>query len=189
MKKTFILAILFTFTFCKAQVPSSATIIPMNSMNENSFNITNNGVYFKDTDNKFGQWVGTWQYTNGNTVFKIVIQKIIGKYIPKGTFNSPINCYMDILVGGYYYKENGVVKTNHLTYTNVLQPPLRCSGAHTTPNQLTISYKEIDKRPNLSGGIVDLTFLLGSTTQATWIFDPTYRRNYSVPDNLILIKQ
>ncbi len=186
MKKTFILAILFTFTFCKAQVPSSATIIPMNSMNENSFNITNNGKYFKDTDNTFDQWVGTWQYTNGITVFKIVIQKITGKYMPKGTHNIPINCYMDILVGGYYYKENGVVKTKHLVYSNVLNPPLDIGG--NTLIKANIFYNEIDKRPNLSGGFVNLTLLPGSTTQATWAFDPAYRRNYSVPDNLILTK-
>lgn len=188
MKKIFYIITFLTLTFCKAQVPANAPIISMNSTNENTFSLANTDAYFKDTDNKFDQWVGTWQYTNGSTVFKIVIQKVIGKYIPKGTFNSPINCYMDILEGGYYYAENGVVKTNHLIYNNILFPPLFCYLQNNNNNNILISYREIDKAPNLTGHFVDFTLLPGSTTQATWVFDSTKKRNYSVPDNVVLTK-
>lgn len=188
MKKIFYIITFLTLTFCKVQVPANAPIISMNSTNVNSFSLANTGAYFKDTDNKFDQWVGTWQYTNGSTVFKIVIQKVQGQFIPKGKMNVPINCYMDLLVGGYYYEENGVVKTNQLSYSNYIYPPLRCSGIYQTPNDIFIQYKEIEKAPNLTGHFVDFTLLPGSTTQATWVFDSTKKRNYSVPDNVVLTK-
>ena len=191
MKNIFlILLAALSFTFCKAQVPAGTPIIPLNSVNDDSFNLTNNGAYFKDTDNKFDQWVGTWQYTNGNTIFKIEIQKIEGVYFPANLthFPLPINCYMDVLIGGYYYEVNGVVISNHLAILDTLRPPLRCSGAHTTPENINIFYKEYEKAPNLSGWFVDFVLLPGSTTQATWTFDSSRKRNYSVPDNVILTK-
>ena len=188
MKQTFLIAILFTFTFCKAQVPVNTEIVPMNSMNQDSYNLMNTGKYFKDTDNKFNQWAGTWLYTNGNTTFKIELQKVEGVFIPKGKMNIGIDCYMDLLIGGYFYQENGIIKTNQLIYTNLIYPPLRCSGIYQTPNDIWIQYQEIDKAPNLKGHFVNFTLLPGSTTQANWVFDSTKRRNYSVPDNVILTK-
>lgn len=188
MKNIFITFIIsLSFAFCKAQVPSSAPIIPLNSVNDDSFNLINTGAYFKDTDNKFDQWIGTWQYQNGNTTFKIVIQKVEGYFFSKSTYN-PIDRYIDLLVGGYYYEVNGVVVSNHLSILDPLRPPLQCSGAHTTPENINISYKEFEKAPGLTYGLVNFTLLPGSTTQAKWEFDPVKKRNYSVPDNVILTK-
>ncbi len=189
MKNIFLILIVsLSFTFCKAQVPSSAPIISIGNMNESNTSLANTGTYYKDVENKYDQWVGTWQYQNGNTTFKIVIQKILGKFIPKGKYNSPINCYMDILVGGYYYEENGIIKTNQLIYSDLLFPPLFCYVSKGINSNLLISYREIEKAPNLHGWFVDFALLPGSTTQATWTFDSSRKRNYSVPDNVILTK-
>lgn len=197
--KLYLIPLLGTFaTFiiisCKSQVLTTATIIPLSSINSESFNILNSGKYFKDIDNRYDYWVGTWEYINGNTIFRISIQKNEGVYFPKKTSNIPIpiNCYTDILTGGYFYQENGITITNHLLFSDVKNPPIFCSSVYFYPdtinNKLTIVYREIEKFPGLSGGIVNFTLLPGSTNQAMWEFDSTNKRNYSVPDNVILTK-
>ena len=90
-----------------------------------------------------------------------------------------------MLIGGYYYQENCIIKTNHLDYTDQLNPPLTFTAFST---KLNIWYNEIDK-PQLRCTTATLKLLPGSTTQAKWQFDPAYRRNFSVPDNIILTKQ
>ena len=190
MKNIYLIFCLSIVAFCKAQVPANAPIISLGNMNDSNTTLANTGTYYKDVDNKFDQWVGTWQYQNGNTIFKIVIQKIEGVYFPANLsyFPLPINCYMDVLVGGYYYEENGIIITNQLIIDNPTRPPLRCSDAHHTPLNLSIYYREIEKSPNLTGWFVNFELLPGSTTQATWEFDRTRKRNYTVPDNVILTK-
>ena len=189
MKKIFLFLIIANFNFCIAQSP----IIPMsNNLGVQQLNnVTGSGAYLKDDANKMDPWVGTWQYTNGNTVFKIVIKKIIQYHVTKSITGDSVNYYTDILNGGYYYKENGIIKTDHLTYTEQLWlPPLFISGLYSKMDtELRIFYQEFEKKPNLRCGFVDLTLLPGSSTQAKWQFDPAYRRNFSVPDNIILTKQ
>lgn len=185
MKKiVLILALTTNLLSLKAQVNSNTPIIPLNSINNQSYTIPNSGSYFKDTTNAFTPWVGTWEYVNGNTEFRIIIQKVTAVHLPMGTDNIPINSYRDLLNGGYYYKENGIVKTNQLIYANQLLPPLRCS---VITNKVRIFYRDIDK-PQLCCANVTLKLLPGSTNQATWEFDGEYKRNFSVPDNIILTK-
>lgn len=195
MKKNVIIVILLlTNIFLgNAQVTPTTPIIPLDGDPNNpaySNPITTTESYYKDVDHKFDQWVGTWQYENGSTLIKIVITKIEAIYVPANTFNGRSTyCYVDLLNGGYYYKENGIVKTNHLIYSNQFEPPLFCRRYQgSNPNKLTIYYREIDKSPNLTGTTVYLTLLPESTTQATWVFDSTKKRNYSVPDNVVLTK-
>lgn len=189
MKNIFLSIILFvTNVFVShSQITASTPIIPLNFPNAFDYKITDSNKYFKDVYNTYNPWIGTWKYVNGNTEFRITIQKVEAVYIPSGTFNIPINCYRDLLNGGYYYQENGIIKTNHLTYTNQLKAPLRCYGNYPFPTKVRIYYDEIDK-PQLRGTYVELTLLPGSTTQASWVLDPSYRRNFSVPDNVILTK-
>lgn len=67
-------------------------------------------AYYKDLDNNFGQFMGSWIYTNGNTSFKIVIQK-------KEMTRSGRGYFEDMLIGGYQYIKNGVEKVN--TFSNL----------------------------------------------------------------------
>ncbi len=191
MKNIFlILTTSLLFTFCKAQVPSSAPIISLSTATSDSFKIINNGAYFKDVDNRYAQWVGTWQYQNGNTLFKIVIEKVEGVYFPlnSGHFINPITCYVDLLVGKYYYEENGVVISNHLTYIDPRIAPLYFAYPGNQNTKINLHYREFEKRPGLTGGPANFSLLSGSTTQAKWEFDSVKKRNYSVPDNVILTK-
>ena len=52
---------------CKAQNP----IVSLDAYNHR----TADGAYFKDLNNEFDKFEGTWIYTNGNTIFTIVIEK------------------------------------------------------------------------------------------------------------------
>lgn len=190
--KIIVVSLILATTFCVAQAPANAPIIPMsNNLGVRQLTVADNGSYYKDDANKMNPWVGTWKYTNGDTEFRIVFTKLSGFHMTPLLTQSNLNYYTDILNGGYYYKENGIVKTDHLIYTNQIWAPLIFAGNYQTMNttNLYISYDEIDKEPNLSGGFVNFTLLPGSTTQAKWEFSPGYRKNYSVPDNVILTKQ
>jgi hypothetical protein len=195
MRKILVISMIIASISCKSQVTLSTPVQSLSSVTSESFTIVNSGTYFKDLDNRYNQWVGTWEYVNGNTIFRIVIQKQEGVYYPKNTKNLPIpiNCYMDLLVGGYYYKDsNGTVVNDHLVYSDIKFPPLLCSSVINYPdnsnNKLIIYYREIEKSPGLTQGFVDFTLLPGSTTQAKWVFNSVKKRNYSVPDNIILTK-
>ena len=191
MKNIFLILIVsFSFSFCKAQAPVNAPIISLSTATSDSFKIINNGAYFKDVDNRYAQWVGTWQYQNGNTLFKIVIEKVEGVYFPlnSGHFINPITCYVDLLIGKYYYEVNGVVISNHLTYIDPRIAPLYFAYPNNQNTKINLHYREFEKRPGLTGGPANFSLLSGSTTQAKWEFDPVKKRNYSVPDNVILTK-
>jgi len=191
MKNIILIIAICLITFCNAQVPVGAPIIPMsNNWNADDLSIVNNGSYFKDDANKMNPWVGTWKYTNGNTEFKIVITKETGFHMTPLITGSGLDYYTDLLNGGYYYKENGVVKTNHLIYTEKIWSPLFIGTPYSRMDTvLKIMYKEIEKRPGLTQGFATLKLLPGSTTQAKWEFETFKKRNYTVPDNVILTKQ
>ncbi|WAC01124.1 hypothetical protein N7U66_13260 [Lacinutrix neustonica] len=107
MKNTLYL-LLFTFIIlsCKAQSP----VISLYDGDE-YLNIEN--AYYKDTDNDFDRFVGTWKFTNGSEEFTIILKKKLQymfTYINK-------TYYKDMLYGEYnYIDENGNELINTLTY-------------------------------------------------------------------------
>lgn len=97
MKNINLISIIVAFTLsCKAQT------VPL----ETSYYDVVPGAYFKDTLNQMDSFVGTWQYTNGNTTLIIVLQK--KEHVYDGEF------YEDLLVGEYKYIENGIEIINTL---------------------------------------------------------------------------
>lgn len=73
------------------------------------------GVYYKDINNLLNIYEGTYVYTNGNEMFKIVLVKKIMQY------NTLY--YEDLIIGAYQYVVNGVERVNTLpqldtVYTN-----------------------------------------------------------------------
>ncbi len=70
------------------------------------------GVYYKDNNNLLNPFEGTYLYSNGNTSFKIVLEKK-----EMTTYNSGY-FYEDLLVGGYQYIEEGTEKINTLNVLN-----------------------------------------------------------------------
>ena len=127
------------------------------------------GAYYKDLDNDFTPYIGTWKYTNGTTSLTIVLQKrqMVNITIGSTTF------FRDYLVGEYSYIENGVEKINTLpslisNFTDMFNYNLTSSGIVTnkvfpkcsdcSPNQRRISmfFNEPSRREivGLTGGLM-----------------------------------
>jgi len=106
MRKIFLFIVIITTISCKAQSP----IVDIDNWDGDS----QANAYYKDINNYFNDFVGTWVYTNGTTSFKIVLQKKTMAYTGK--------FYMDYMIGEYQYIENGVEKIN--TLPNLSQPRL-----------------------------------------------------------------
>ncbi|MBS4039846.1 MAG: hypothetical protein KGZ81_04535 [Flavobacteriales bacterium] len=83
------------------------------------------GVYFKDIDQVFDQFTGTYRYQNGNQLFEIKFQKKV--YVP---IDGVLNCHIDMLVGGYKHFLDGLELHNGLAQTGTFPDPffeLACS--------------------------------------------------------------
>ena len=95
------ITVLYLTTFaCKAQLPVVARDASMSDKPQ--------GTYFKDLNNEFNKFEGTWVYTNGNTSFTIKLFKKEMKY------STSVGYYFDKLYGEYKYVENGVEIINTL---------------------------------------------------------------------------
>ncbi len=73
------------------------------------------GYYYKDINNVLNNFEGTYLYTNGNTSFKIVMQKKI---------MSSMNGYYceDMIIGGAEYIKNGNLLFNTINMLNTYYP-------------------------------------------------------------------
>lgn len=63
------------------------------------------GAYYKDTENIFPKFVGTWNYSNGKESFTIELKELLNCYDPLG------GNYIDILVGEYKYIDSSGITT------------------------------------------------------------------------------
>lgn len=75
------------------------------------------GAYYKDVDNFFNNFEGTWLWQDGNNSLTIVLQKV--EEYPKSTLNNP-NWFTDLLFGEFKYVENGVVIADYLNTMTTL---------------------------------------------------------------------
>lgn len=108
--KIFFILLLFT-AFGNAQTPI------LSLYDDDYGNVS--GAYYKDIDNYFNDYVGTWLFTDGNSSFKIVL-------IKKEMFAHNIGnkfLFRDFLVGEYQYIENGVEKINTLSEISIATNP------------------------------------------------------------------
>ena len=102
MKKIIILLLTITAFSCKSQ------IIPQN----NAYVDIPQGAYIKDTQNFLDNFVGTWQYQNGNEQFTITFAKEL--------HHKYTSWYEDILYGEYKYIDvNGNTIINTLPNINI----------------------------------------------------------------------
>ena len=97
----FILTALIVLS-CKAQTP----LVSLDTYRHQ----TPSGSYFKDLNNEFDKFVGTWKFTNGNTELIISLQK--KEMIFNGKF------YEDLIIGEYKYISNGIIVVNTLPLLN-----------------------------------------------------------------------
>jgi hypothetical protein len=99
MKYIFYTLLLITsITSCKAQSP----IVNIDA----SRSSTVDGAYFKDLNNEFNKFIGTWVFTDGTNTLTIELKKVEMVYNGKD--------YEDKLVGEYKYQGNGLVIVNTL---------------------------------------------------------------------------
>ncbi|MDX1272311.1 DUF6705 family protein [Bizionia paragorgiae] len=94
--------ILLTFFSCKAQNPIVAIDASPSS--------TPDGAYFKDLNNEFDRFIGTWKFIDGNTSFTLMLKK------KELYFNG--TDYEDIILGEYIYIENNIEIVNYQSNFN-----------------------------------------------------------------------
>ena len=111
MKNTLTILSIFLFLLsCKAQQP----IIPL--YNGSDYLDTNN-AYYKDTQGDLSKLVGTWEFSDGNEVFKIILSKKLNHFVDI-TYRN-ISYYKDVLYGEYRYVDiNGNEMVNTLPDIN-----------------------------------------------------------------------
>jgi hypothetical protein len=73
--------------------------------------ISNSGHYYKDVNNDFDKFVGTWKWIDNSNSWTVVLKKIL--QIDDGDGYT-----YDALYGEYQYIENGIEKVNTLANIN-----------------------------------------------------------------------
>lgn len=105
MKNTIKILAIFFIISCKAQ-----TIV-----NLNTFNIgDNSNKYFKDLDNNFVNFVGTWENTTGNITFRVIIWKEA-----ESQLLTEENSYMDRLFGKFLLIQNAGLPNELIIHNSV----------------------------------------------------------------------
>ena len=97
--------ILNTFLLIAITV-NSQTIVPLESYD----GTREPNAYYKDINNALDPFVGTWEFNEGSTTFKIVLNKATMTEVP----NTEVPYFEDVLYGEYKYVQNNVVLINTL---------------------------------------------------------------------------
>lgn len=97
--------ILNTFLLIAITV-NSQTIIPLESYD----GTREPNSYYQDINNVLDPFIGTWEFTEGSTIFRIVLNKASMAEVP----NTEVPYFEDILYGEYKYVQNNVVMINTL---------------------------------------------------------------------------
>ena len=108
MKTTIFIFIVFINYFIYSQ-----TIKPLSaSLTDRGY--SNNGIYYKDIDNNFTPFIGSWKYTNGNQTFIVTFWKVSQK-----EFNHfGETYYEDVIFAHYSMYENYGLSNQQLLYTS-----------------------------------------------------------------------
>ena len=104
--KNIIFIILIAFT-CRAQTP----IIPL--FKSGATNIE--GAYYKDVDNFYNQFIGTWVFNDGTNYLKVIFKKKTMFHVSDSFDNN----FVDYLVGEYEYKVNNITLVNTIANIDI----------------------------------------------------------------------
>lgn len=185
--------ILFLFVFisfnCKAQT----------TVNLNTYNIgDNSNKYFKDLDNNFPNFVGTWENTTGNTTFRVILWKV-----PRRALTNETNSFIDEVYGRFLILQNAGLPNEVIIHNSIKYFPQSNSSSDWSllgrPYNATINGAYIiDTCANGGNGVLEGTATmeitnLGSTPlNAHWqvkssrqLFSGEY---FTVPTDCILTK-
>lgn len=103
MRKIVLVLLTFCIFNCKAQVSAL--------FEGDDVYTPNSGLYYKDVDNDFDKFVGTWKWIDNSNSWTVVLKKIL--QIDDGDGYT-----YDALYGEYQYIENGIEKVNTLANIN-----------------------------------------------------------------------
>jgi len=178
---------------CKAQ-----QIVNIHTFNQGSYS----GKYFKDLDNHYDVFVGTWENTTGNMTFRVVLHKT--ERMPIG---SPTEYYMDRIHGSFLMIENVGTRNEREIYNSVRYFP---QSGQTSENVIIggsrdgVSMGSFIEDTTISNTIIPSGILRGQMTleilnlnntplQARW---KVFRKGlslqgveFNVPIDIILTKQ
>lgn len=189
--KKIITLIAFTLFFinCKAQ-----TTVNINTYNQGN----NSNKYFKDIDNNYPNFVGTWESTTGNITFRLIIWKVT-----KDTLTNETNSYRDALYGKFLIIQNAGTTGHAILHNSVKYYP---QNGHTSnwvlfgnaTNATEAGGFFVDNCANGGDGALNAVFSLeilniGSTPlQAQWNVKITSfldeGESFTVPTDAILTK-
>ena len=153
------------------------------------------GTYIKDIYNTFAPFLGTWKYENGNEIFIVKLEKVTKFYY------SEYHNYKDFIKGNYSYtQDGGVTYITNTIETNALINDANINSFYSpSPRSLEILKGVFKDELYQKSCDAIFTFLTGSTTQMTinlknksrgYILPETPPNpNFSIPNNVVLIKQ
>lgn len=188
MKKiTTLLLVLFALS-CKAQV-----VVNINTYNQGD----NSNKYFKDIDNFYQNFTGTWEGTTGNITFRLIIWKESDLIL-----TNEINSKIDYLKSKYLIIENVNTPTQKVLYNSIRFFKVSGATSHSIMNTWAVSgngFRGIftdtnaNNRTRVLTAIADFSILnLGTIPlQAHWklkglaLDEDDY---FSVPTDVILTK-
>lgn len=145
------------------------TIKPLQAILDDSF-LSNPNTYYKDTDNRLAQCVGTWEYNNGSDYFRITFSLV------KELANVDYTIYEDRLFSKFIYKKDGVVKyDNYGTTTYPVQgtvntKPGNISSAFVVPFKIAFLYIEPSATDGYRPGHESLyiQYVAGNPSKLIW---------------------
>lgn len=132
MKQLYLILIFFWWG-CRSQSP----VLPLQGSGARS----QQGAYYKDIDNIFNKFSGTWKFQNGQEIFTITLQKKVMKY------DADDNIYLDMLIGEYVYtNSNGLTIVNTLNNLNQDMAPFEnnIGGAVITNREELINLRGVE---------------------------------------------
>lgn len=153
------------------------------------------GTYIKDIYNTFAPFLGTWKYENGNEIFIVKLEKVTKLYY------SEYHNYKDFIKGNYSYtQDGGVTYITNTIETNVLINDANINSFYSPSPRSSEILKGVFKDELYQKSCDAIfKFLTGSTTQMTinlknksrgYILPETPPNpNFSIPNNVVLIKQ
>jgi len=90
------------FTVIVSYTSKGQTIVPLSNIPEDTPDV----AYYKDTDNDFNPFEGTWKWEQGNSSLIIQLQKV--------EMHQALGDFYDRIVGEYQYIVDGVLQNNSL---------------------------------------------------------------------------
>jgi hypothetical protein len=155
------------------------------------------GTYIKDINNDFNKFDGIWKYQNGNQILIFKLEKV------EMYHNIENDIYEDFMIGNYSFSLDGglsyVVNTinqNIGIYDPELNPLYACCP-YNINTSIRFSFKDIvynkpscDARFTFeNGNLNELRVKLTNRGRGYILPDVPPTPNFSIPNNVVLIKQ